>query len=53
MIYSKRYWLILMLNTQSALGNFHQSLNLTKEDFWSTLKQPYPSDEEINRTQEN
>ena len=34
------------------LGNFQEPLNLTKEDFWSTLKQTTPPDEEINRTQE-
>ena len=28
------------------------SLNLTKEDFWSLLKQTTPPDEEINQTQE-
>ena len=31
---------------------FQEPLNLTKEDFWSTLKQTRPPDEEINRTQE-
>ena len=35
-----------------TLSNFQQRLNLTKEDIWSTLKQSYPSDEEINRTKE-
>ena len=34
------------------LGNFQEPLNRTKEDFWSTLKQTTPPDEEINRTQE-
>ena len=34
------------------LSNFQGTLNLTKEDFWSTLKQSYPSDEEISRTLE-
>ena len=34
------------------LGNFQEPLNLTKEDFWSTLKQTTPPDDEINRTQE-
>ena len=29
-----------------------EPLILTKEDFWSTLKQTTPPDEEINRTQE-
>ena len=33
-------------------GNFQEPLNLTKEDFWSTLKQTTPPDEEINRIQE-
>ena len=28
------------------------ALDLTKEDFWSTLKQTTPPDDEINRTQE-
>ena len=32
--------------------NFQESLNLTKEDFWSTLKQTTPPEEEINRIQE-
>ena len=35
-----------------TLTNFQEPLNLTKEDFWSSLKQSYPSDEEINRTLE-
>ena len=34
------------------LNSFQEPLNLTKEDFWSTLKQSYPSDDEINRTKE-
>ena len=34
------------------LGNFQEPLNLTKEDFWSTLKQTNPPDEEFNRTHE-
>ena len=34
------------------LSNFQEPLNLTKEDFWSTLKQTTPPDEEFNRTQE-
>ena len=33
------------------LDNFQEPLNLTKEDFWSTLKQEIPPDEEINHTQ--
>ena len=32
--------------------NFQEPLNLSPEDFWSTLKQTTPPDEEINRTQE-
>ena len=35
-----------------TLRNFQESLNQTKEDFWSTLKQETPPDEEVNRTQE-
>ena len=31
------------------LGNFQEPLNLTKENFWSTLTQTTPQDEEINR----
>ena len=34
------------------LSNFQEPLNLTKEGFWSTLKQTTLPDEEINRTQE-
>ena len=34
------------------LDNFQEPLNLTKEDFWSTLKHETPPDVEINRTQE-
>ena len=34
------------------LDNFQEPLNLTKEDYWSTLTQSYPSDDEIKRTQE-
>ena len=33
-------------------NNFQEPLNLSPEDFWSTLKQTTPPDEEINRTQE-
>ena len=29
-----------------------QSLNLTKEDYWSTLTQSYPCDDDIKRTQQ-
>ena len=34
------------------LDNFQELLNLTKEDYWSTLTQSYPSDDDIKRTQE-
>ena len=34
------------------LGNFLEPLNLTKEDYWSTLPQPYPRDDDIKRTQQ-
>ena len=34
------------------LDNFQEPLNLTKEDYWSTLTQSYPSDDNIKRTQE-
>ena len=34
------------------LENINQSLNLTKEDFYSTLKQETPPQEQIDRTQE-
>ena len=34
------------------LDNLHQQLNLTKEEYWSTLTQSYPSDDDIKRTQE-
>ena len=33
-------------------NNFQKPLNQTKNDFWSTLKQTTPQDEEINRTPE-
>ena len=36
-------------DTQSAFG---KPLNLTKEDYRSTLTQSYPSDDDIKRTQE-
>ena len=32
------------------LDNFQEPLNLTKEDYWSTLTQSYPSDDDIKRT---
>ena len=34
------------------LDNLHQQPNLTKEDYWSTLTQSYPSDDDIKRTPE-
>ena len=34
------------------LDNFQEPLNLTKEGYWSTLTQSYPSDDDIKRTQE-
>ena len=34
------------------LDNFQEPLKLTKEDYWSTLTQSYPSDDDIKRTQE-
>ena len=34
------------------LSDIQEPLNLTKENFWSTLKQTTPPDAEINRTQE-
>ena len=34
------------------LDNFDKPLNLIKEDYWSTLTQSYPSDDDIKRTQE-
>ena len=34
------------------LDNFREPLNLTKEEYWSTLTQSYPSDDDIKRTQE-
>ena len=37
---------------KSNLENMSQSLNLTKADYWSTLTQSYPSDDDIQRTQE-
>ena len=39
-------------STFGNLDNFEESLNLTKDDFWSKLKQETTPDEEINRTQE-
>ena len=35
-----------------TLNNFQQPLNLTKEDYWSTLTQSYPCDDDIKRTQQ-
>ena len=34
------------------LDNFQEPINLTKEDYWSTLTQSYSSDDDIKRTQE-
>ena len=34
------------------LDNFQEPLNLTKQNYWSTLTQSYPSDDDIKRTQE-
>ena len=34
------------------LDNFQEPLKLTKEKYWSTLTQSYPSDDDIKRTQE-
>ena len=34
------------------LIKFQEPLNLTKEDYWSTLTQSYPCDDDIKRTQQ-
>ena len=34
------------------LNNLHEPLNLTKEDYWSTLTQSYPCEDDIKRTQQ-
>ena len=34
------------------MDNFDKPLNLTKEDYWSTSTQSYPSDDDIKSTQE-
>ena len=34
------------------LDNFQEPINLTKEEYWSTITQTYPSDDDIKRTQE-
>ena len=34
------------------LNNFQEPLNLTKEDYWSTLTKSYPFDDDIKRTQQ-
>ena len=39
-------------NEHFKLNNIWEPLDLTKEDFWSTLKQTTPPYEEINRTQD-
>ena len=41
-----------VLTLSNSKNIFQEPLNLTKEDFWSTLKQTTPPDEEINRTQD-
>ena len=35
-----------------TLNIFQEPLNLTKEDYWSTLTQSYPCDDDIKRTQQ-
>ena len=35
-----------------TLSNFQEPLNITKEDFWSTLTQSYPIDDDLKRTHE-
>ena len=39
-------------NEYNILDSFDNPLNLTKEDYRSTLKQETPPQEQINRTQE-
>ena len=34
------------------LNNFQEPLNLTKGDYWSTLTQSYPCDDDMKRTQQ-
>ena len=34
------------------LNNLHEPLNLAKEDYWSTLTQSYPCDDDLKRTQQ-
>ena len=34
------------------LNNLHEPLNLTKVDYWSTLNQSYPCEDDIKRTQQ-
>ena len=34
------------------LNNLHEPLNLTKEDYWSTLTQSHPCEDDIKRTQQ-
>ena len=34
------------------VNNLHEPLNLTKEDYWSTLTQSYPCEDGIKRTQQ-
>ena len=47
--YPYEYFNLDNFDTQSAFG---KPLNLTKEDYWSTLTQSYPSDDDIKRTQD-
>ena len=51
MIYLNKNQLILM-NKFNLKENVDEPLNLTKEDFFWTLNQSYPLDEEISRTKE-
>ena len=47
--YPYEYFNLDNFDTQCAFG---KPLNLTKEDYWSTLTQSYPSDGDTKRTQE-
>ena len=40
------------LKEKFNLENMSQPLNLTKEDYWSTLTQSYPCDDDMKRTQQ-
>ena len=46
--YPYEYFNLDNFDTQSAFG---KPLNLIQEDYWSTLTQSYPSDDDIKRTQ--